>query len=122
MEWVNTMRVVKALLRKRGVRWGLVVVVTLCAVFEVTVRHLPPDGVTVTTMTHDAVYNPGVSYVDTTTSRTTSADTAPTRAEIDTLNNAFAAAPFTMSPYISRSCMTIGGWVDYQVTLTWLGL
>lgn len=118
----NMMRVVSALRRNRGVRWSLVVVVAFFLIFEVTVRHLPPDGVTVTTIDHYAVYNPGAYYFVKTTSRATTADTVQTRAKIDTLNNAFAAAPFSMSPYLARPCMTVGGWVDYQVTFTWHGL
>jgi hypothetical protein len=106
---------------------SVVGLIALVLVMEGVARHLPPDGVTVTTIEHYAVYTripsgERVSLDVRTTSRTTSADTAQTRAEIDTLSNAFAAASFTLSPYMSRSCMTLGGWVDYQVTFTWHGL
>lgn len=123
MEQMKTMRGIRALLSNRGIRWGLVIAVTFFLAFEITVRHLPPDGVTVTAITYSAEYPSNrVSYAVRTTSHATSADTTHTRAEIDTLYNAFAAAPFTLSPYISRSCMTLGGWVDYQVTFTWHSL
>lgn len=115
------MRVVNALLRNRGVRWGLVVVVAFFLVFEVTVRHLPPDDVTVTTINY--VEMSGHNTV-TTTSRTTSADTAQTRAAIDRLSDALNTAPIggPSIPIFTHGCMTAIGYTEYRVTFTWHGL
>jgi hypothetical protein len=120
----NPMSGVNALLRIRGVRWGLVIVVAILLTFEVTTRHLPPDGVTVTTIEHYAVFTSipsgvKISYAVRATSHTTLATTGQTRAEIDTLNNVFAAAPFDGPTYTSYMCTSLGGWIDYQVTFTW---
>ncbi len=118
---MSVMRAVKARLRNRGVRWGLVIVVALILIFEVIVRRLLPDGVTVTAYPQDGGYT-SANYAVTTT-RAISADTAQKRAEIDTLNNDFNTGPFTTSPYLlTRGCGVLGGWVNYQVTFTWHGL
>ncbi len=124
----NIMGVVNAILRNRGVRWGLVIVVAILLTFEVIVRHLPPDGVTVTMIEHNAVYSgSAISYVVKMTSRTTRANTPPARAEIDRLNDALNTAPFSAPTYLptsptSYACVSLGGWTDYRVTFTWHGL
>jgi hypothetical protein len=118
--------------RRRAPRrlWLSVVgLIALVLVMEGIVRHLPPDGVTVTTIEHYAVFTriptgERVAYAVRTTSRTTSADSAQTRAEIDHLSNALNTAPFGAPTYLptTHQCMTVGGWRDYQVKFTWHGL
>ncbi len=119
---MRVMRAVKARLRNRGVRRGLVIVAALILIFEVTVRRLPPDGVTVTAYPQDGGYT-SATYAVTSTTRAIRADTAQKRAEIDTLNNDFNTGPFTTSPYfLTGGCGVLGGWINYQVTFTWHGL
>jgi len=122
------MRAVKARLRDRRVRWGLIVVVALFLIFEVTVHYLPPDGVTVTTINYNYFTPSGISGLNTvTTSRTTLAHDAQTRAAIDRLNNEFNTAPIVSASSIPKlprggGCMTLSGYTEYQVTFTWHGL
>ncbi len=125
---MSVMRAVKARLRNRGVRRGLVIVLALFLIFEVTVRYLPPDGVTVTTINDNYFTPSGISGLNiVTTSRTTLAHNAQTRAAIDHLNNEFNTAPIVGAPSIPKlprggGCMTLVGYTEYQVTFTWHGL
>lgn len=125
---MSVMRAVKARLRNRGVRRGLVIVVALFLIFEVTVRYLPPDGVTVTTINYNSFTPSGISGLNiVTTSRTTLAHDAQTRAAIDGLNNEFNTAPIVGASSIPKlsfggGCMTLSGYEEYQVTFTWHGL
>jgi hypothetical protein len=122
---MSVMRAVKARLRNRGVRRGLVIVVALFLIFEVTVRYLPPDGVTVTTINYNSFTPSGISGLNiVTTSRTTLAHDAQTRAAIDRLNDGFNTAPLG-APFISTAgsgCVAVSGYTEYQVTFTWHGL
>lgn len=126
---MRVMRDVKARLGNRGVRWGLVIVVALFLIFEVTVHYLPPDGVTVTTINYNYFSPSGISGLNiVTTSRTTLAHDAQTRAAIARLNNGFNTAPIgtANSPKLTHpgggGCMTLSGYTEYQVTFTWHGL
>lgn len=113
----------------RRLWFSVVGLIALILVMEGIVRHLPSDGVTVTTIEHYAVFTriasgERVAYAVRTTSRTTSADNAQTRAEIDQLSNVLNTAPFGAPTYLPTTpqCMTVGGWRDYRVTFTWHGL
>ena len=122
---MRVMRVVKARLRDRRVRRGLVIVVALFLIFEVTVHYLPPDGVTVTTINYNYFTPSGISGLNVvTTSRTTLAHDAQTRAAIDRLNNEFNTAPIgaPINYAFGGGCMTLSGYTEYQVTFTWHSL
>jgi hypothetical protein len=119
---MSVMRDVKARLRNRDVRRGLVIVVTLFLIFEVTVRYLPPDGVTVTTINYNYFTPSGIAGLNiVTTSRTTLAHDAQRRAAIDRLNNGFNTAPLgaPINYAFGGGCMTLSGYTEYQVTFTW---
>ncbi len=115
-----------------GIRTGLGVVVALLLAFEVTVRHLPPDGVTVT-KTHQIWVvgsapspekNQPRNFTVTTSATHLAASRALWRARIQRLNtdlNSGVVRPFAPLLYY-RGCELPDGYTDYQVTFTWHGL
>jgi hypothetical protein len=85
------------------------------------VRHLPPDGATITRYEHIAYSTGGPATVTTTvTSRTYVAPRDSTT--IDRLNNALNTAPIDGPASFNGLCADATGWNDWMITLTWHGL
>ena len=117
-------------LRHRRILLGLVIVVTLLVAFEITARHLPPDGVIITETRQSLVtyvqtpQGARPRYTTSTTTHTHLAAASPLwRARINRLSddlNTGAVLPLAILP--SYWCQTPGGSTNYQVTFTWHSL
>lgn len=103
--------------RRAWLPWAGLALALFIAV-ELVVRHLPPDGASVTRVSH--VYATDGSGEHITSTITTYA--APhDQAIINALDDALNTAPLAGPAALQGDCATVGGYVAYTITLTWHG-
>jgi len=101
--------------RRAWLRWALVGVAVV-VLAELLIRHVPPDGASVTR-------TEVVTSFDGTVTSVTMHTHAYTGNTADALNGALNTAPLQLPNPLLKGCRnSLGGYATYKVTLTWHGL